>query len=182
MLRSSRRLIIKIVCVFNICEESMIIKSFEELINNDILSFHSDDCLLADTLLIFLTTWIPTPPLLPHLLKSSALVKPFILSFYPPLPLQSPSRRPSFRLSIPPSCRPSSLHPSSPHQCPSRLPSPRPPPSSLAQAPIPPHPSHATIAASLPLKSDPSLLVCQHRQHHQHLHATLRLLNCQHLC
>ena len=55
MLRLSRRLIMKIVCVFNICEESIIIKGFEELINNDILSFHGDDC-LADILFNLLTT------------------------------------------------------------------------------------------------------------------------------
>ena len=104
----------KIVCVCNICEESIILKSFGEVINNnDILSFHIDDCLLADTLFDLLnhldTYTVPAA----HL-KSSTPVKPSTHSSYPSLPLQSPSRRSSLRLSIPhpSSLRPSSLHPS----------------------------------------------------------------------
>lgn len=104
MLTPSRRLIMKIVCVFNICKESIIINSFEELINDDILNFHSDDCLLADTLFDLLnhldtyTTPAATPP---QVTSTRKAIHPFFLPFPP---LQSPSRRPSFRLSIPRHC------------------------------------------------------------------------------
>lgn len=73
----------KIVCVCNICEESIIIKSFGEAINNNIIiSFNIDDCLLADTLLDLLNhldTYTATAAT-PQVINTRKATHPFFLA------------------------------------------------------------------------------------------------------
>ena len=72
----------KIVCICNICEESIITKSFGEVINNnDIISFNIDDCLLADTLfdlLNHLDTYT-APAATPQVINTRKATHPFFL-------------------------------------------------------------------------------------------------------
>ncbi|XTI85284.1 hypothetical protein V2W45_237770 [Cenococcum geophilum] len=73
----------KIVCVCNICEESIIIKSFGEVINNNnIIGFNIDDCLLADTLfdlLNHLDTYT-APAATPQVINTRKAIHPLFLS------------------------------------------------------------------------------------------------------